>query len=94
MVVGNRLDHVSPDALTDLRRFGNRLFIGLVNSLSGTNLQDVLCGYRAMNRKFMQTVRLRSSGFEIETELTMRAVREGMVIKEVAIGYHERVWCK
>ncbi len=42
----------------------------------------------------MQTVRLRSSGFEIETELTMRPVREGMVIKEVAIGYHERVWCK
>lgn len=90
MVVGNRLEHASAEALTGLRRFGNRLFIGLVNALSGTQLQDVLCGYRAMNRKFLQSVPLKSSGFEIETELTMRAVREGMAIQEVAIGYRER----
>ena len=90
MVVGNRLANASAEALTGFRRFGNRFFIGLVNLLTRTTLHDVLCGYRAMNRRFRKAVQLQSSGFEIETELTLRAVREGMAIREVPIGYRER----
>lgn len=90
MVVGNRLAHASAEALTGVRRFGNRFFIRLVNLLTRTSLTDVLCGYRAVNRRFRQSVRLESHGFEIETELTVRAVREGMRIREVPIGYRER----
>ncbi len=88
MVVGNRLANASAEALTGFRRFGNRFFIGLVNLLTRTTLHDVLCGYRAMNRLFRKAVQLQSSGFEIE--LTLRAVREGMAIREVPIGYRER----
>ena len=80
MVVGNRLVNASAEALTGFRRFGNRFLIGLVNLLTRTTLHDVLCGYRAMNRRFRKAVQLQSSGFEIETELTLRAVREGMAI--------------
>ena len=90
MVVGNRLANASAEALTGFRRFGNRFFIGLVNLLTRTTLHDVLCGYRAMNRRFRKAVQLQSSGFEIETELTLRAVREGMAIREVPIGYRAR----
>lgn len=90
MVVGNRLAHGHTEALTSVRHFGNRFFIGLLNILTRTRLRDVLCGYRAMNRRFRQTVQPRSSGFEIETELTLRAVREGMTVSEVPISYRER----
>ena len=53
-------------------------------------MKDVLSGYRAMNRRFLETVPIDTTGFEIETEMTLRAVETGMVIREVPIRYRER----
>lgn len=90
MVVGNRLARASRDALADFRRCGNLIFLGLMNRLTRQSFQDVLSGYRAVNRKFLNTVSLRSKGFEIETELTLRAAKSGLVIRQVPIRYCER----
>lgn len=90
MVVGNRLENLSGMALTDFRRLGNLFFLGLVNLLTRRSFRDILCGFRVMNRRFLKTVPLKSRGFEIETELTLRAVAREMTIREVPIGYRER----
>jgi glycosyltransferase involved in cell wall biosynthesis len=90
MTVGNRLASAPRSALARTRHLGNLMFLGLVNILTRQSFQDILCGFRAMNRKFLDTVELTSAGFEIETELTLRAVGCGMRIREVPIGYRAR----
>src|SRR5262249_182884 len=44
-----------------------------------------LSGYRAFNRKFVQTVPLFGGGFEIEAELTVKALQAGFRIEEVPV---------
>jgi glycosyltransferase involved in cell wall biosynthesis len=90
MAVGNRLAKAPGSALARTRHLGNLMFLGLVNLLTRQSFHDILCGFRAVNRTFLEAVEPTSGGFEIETELTLRAVREGMRIREVPIGYRSR----
>ena len=90
MVVGNRLRNASGSALSDLRRFGNHLIIAIMNFVFRTSFEDVLSGYRAVNRQFLEAVPLITPGFEVETELTLQGLEKGMVIREVPVRYRER----
>lgn len=90
MVVGDRLKEASSVALNDLHRFGNRTILAIINMAFRTRFQDVLSGYRVMNRNFMTSVPLITEGFETETELTLQALEKGMVILEVPIRYRAR----
>ena len=90
MVVGDRLKEASSVALNDLHRFGNRAILAIINMAFRTDFQDVLSGYRVMNRNFMGSVPLITGGFETETELTLQALEKGMVILEMPIRYRAR----
>jgi glycosyltransferase involved in cell wall biosynthesis len=90
LVVGSRFEQESPDALTAIRHLGNRGITWTINFLHRTSFKDVLSGYRAMSRKFLESVPIDTSGFEIETEMTLEALKNGMVIREVPIRYRER----
>ena len=90
MVVGDRLKEATSVALNDLHRFGNRAILAIINMAFRTDFQDVLSGYRVMNRKFMNAVPLIAGGFETETELTLQALEKGMVIREMPIRYRAR----
>jgi len=90
MVVGDRLRNASSEALNDVHRFGNRVILAIINMAFRTRFQDVLSGYRVMNRNFMATVPLITGGFETETELTLQGLEKGMVIREVPIRYRAR----
>ncbi len=54
--------------------FGNRVLTGLVAWIFGNRMGDILSGYRAMSRRFVKSFPALSSGFEIETELTVHAL--------------------
>jgi len=56
----------------------------------GTQYQDILSGYRVFSRRFIQRVPLLTPGFETETEMTLQALEEGMVIDELPIAYRSR----
>lgn len=90
MVVGTRVDGASPEALRRLHRIGNRVIVAMVNVMFGTRYRDVLSGYRALGRRFVETMPVLTTGFEIETELTVRALEEGMIVLEVPIRYRPR----
>jgi glycosyltransferase involved in cell wall biosynthesis len=90
MVVGDRLQEASSQALSDLHRFGNRAILAIVNMAFRTSFKDVLSGYRVMNRNFMRSVPLITGGFEIETELTLQALEKGMAIEELPVRYRAR----
>jgi glycosyltransferase involved in cell wall biosynthesis len=82
MVVGSRLE-AADTQFRPLNRLGNCFFLFLVNLFLRTRLTDILSGYRAMNRNFVMSMPLLSGGFEIETELTIKAVQRRFRIIEI-----------
>jgi glycosyltransferase involved in cell wall biosynthesis len=90
MVVGNRLETYTRAAFRPLHTFGNKLIRFLINKLFRTNVKDVMSGLRVMSRAFVKNINIMSSGFEVEIEISIKALKYGYVIREVDINYRER----
>ncbi|MCJ7816573.1 MAG: glycosyltransferase family 2 protein [Candidatus Aenigmarchaeota archaeon] len=91
MVVGTRINKMSEKgSLTRLHRFGNRTISKTIGFCFGNKLNDVLSGYRVINRKLAKNIALTSSGFEIETELTIKSLIGNYMLKEMPIKYRKR----
>lgn len=91
MVVGDRL---SSTYFTENKRpfhnFGNSLVRFSINRLFGTDIQDIMTGYRAFSFNFVKTYPVLSRGFEIETEMSIHAVQRRMQVENVVIDYRDR----
>lgn len=59
-------------------RVGNALFTGSVAKLFGNRFRDILSGYRVFSRRFVKSFPALAKGFEIETELSVHAVRRSL----------------
>jgi glycosyltransferase involved in cell wall biosynthesis len=81
---------VSHTAFRPGHAFGNRVLTGLVAWIFGNRMSDILSGYRAMSRRFVKSFPALSSGFEIETELTVHALEMRIPIAEIPAPYSER----
>lgn len=90
MVVGNRLHQVSEGSLRPLHQVGNRVIVACINVMFRTAFRDILSGYRVFSRRFVESVPILTPGFETETELTLRALTEDLVITEIPISYRSR----
>ena len=90
MVVGSRLSTYSQGSFRSLHVFGNRILTGMVNRIFKTRITDMMSGYRAVTREVAKSVPILSSGFEVETELTLRVLDRGYVLREVPLPYRER----
>lgn len=71
-------------------RVGNRLLTSCVQMIFGKNLNDMLSGYRVLSRRFVKSFPAHSSGFEIETELTIHALELRMPVAEIDTPYLSR----
>jgi glycosyltransferase involved in cell wall biosynthesis len=69
--------------ITPLRRAGNRTLLAAVNLLYGAQLSDLCYGFCSFRRSWLESLDLTASGFEIETEITVRALRAGLRVVEV-----------
>jgi glycosyltransferase involved in cell wall biosynthesis len=69
---------------------GNRLFNAIGRLLFGGAITDIFSGYRVMSRRFVKSFPLTSSGFEVETELTVHAVEIGAPCAELETAYSPR----
>ena len=69
--------------ITLLRRLGNLALLGSVKALYQTTITDLCYGFCAFRRCFLDHLDLHSEGFEIETEMTLHALRAGLRIAEV-----------
>jgi glycosyltransferase involved in cell wall biosynthesis len=83
MVVGSRLHADSQSTFKLLNLLGNRAFLAALNTFFGARLTDILSGYRVFSREFVKGVTLLGGGFEVETELTIKAVEGRFRIAEV-----------
>jgi glycosyltransferase involved in cell wall biosynthesis len=77
--------------ITLLRSAGNRALTGLANLVLHSDFSDLCYGYIAMRRECLQILQLESEGFEIETELIVRASRAGLRIAEVPSNELNRI---
>lgn len=91
MVVGDRL---SSTYFTENKRpfhnSGNTLVRSCINMLYGSEIKDIMTGLRAFSFSFVKTFPVLSTGFEIETEMTIHAVDKNMRIENVVIDYRDR----
>jgi glycosyltransferase involved in cell wall biosynthesis len=69
--------------LSRTRRLGNHALMRLVSRLYGYRLTDLCYGFCAFRRCFLDHLDLRATGFEIEAEMTVRALLAGLRIAEV-----------
>jgi glycosyltransferase involved in cell wall biosynthesis len=91
LVVGNRMQNITPGAMPFLSRLGNPLLSGFLNVLHRTNVRDVHCGMRALRRDVLPALNLRTVGMEFASEMVIRAAREHLDVREVPIALHPRV---
>ena len=91
MVVGDRLSSTYfRENKRPFHNLGNALVRGTINRLFHTEIKDIMTGYRAFSYRFVKTFPVLSSGFEIETEMTIHAVDKNMFLKNTVVEYRDR----
>jgi len=90
MVIGSRLHRGAAGGFTTLHLWGNYFFVSLSRLLFGVPSTDLLSGYRALTREVARGVTLTSGGFEVETELTIKAIRHGFRVRNAEIALLRR----
>jgi len=90
MVIGSRLHSLSDSSFKWLNRIGNKIFIAILNTIFRVRITDLLSGYRVFNRQMVKSLPVLSSGFEIETELTVKGLERGYRVIEVPVNLSPR----
>ena len=92
MVVGDRHSggNYSAENKRPMHGFGNTLVTCLVNFFFKTKLVDIMSGYRALSRVFVDNYPILVEGFEIETDMTLHALDKRFRIVEIPVAYRDR----
>ena len=92
MVIGDRLSNGTyfDENKRPFHDFGNNLVKNTITRLYKTKIRDVMTGYRGFNRIFVKSFPIMSSGFQIETELTIHALDKKFKLVELPIDYRDR----
>ena len=92
MVIGNRLKgEMESKSMPWLHKYiGNPLFNALIGLIARQRMGDVLSGLRSFTREAWVTMAPVSTGFELESEMCLRAGRHHLKVKDVPISYAVR----
>ncbi|HCK43510.1 MAG TPA: glycosyl transferase [Ruminococcaceae bacterium] len=91
MVVGDRLSSTYfQENKRPFHNFGNDIVRKSINFLFKSKIKDIMTGFRAFSYQFVKTFPVLSTGFEIETEMTIHAVDKNMAVGNVVIDYRDR----
>ena len=69
---------------------GNQVFNRLFRWLFAAGFSDILSGYRALSRRFVKSFPAVSTGFEIETEMSVHASQLHLPAAEIDVTYQAR----
>lgn len=90
LVIGARTHGVEPGALTPQQRFGNALACLLIRLVWGVRYTD-LGPFRVIRRDALARLRMRDDTWGWTVEMQVRAVRLGLRVREVPVGYRRRI---
>ena len=82
-VIGNRM--ADPQGMPLVRRLTNRFMSAILSWACGQRVPDTQCGYRAAKREAFSKLKLETTRFEIESEMTLEAGRTGSKIVSVPV---------
>ena len=88
-VMGSRFrGQIEPGAMPALHRyFGTPVTTFILNFMYGSRFSDIHCGMRGLTRDALLRMDLRSQGWEYASEMVLKSVHMGLVIKEVPINF-------
>jgi len=90
MVVASRMETES-NAYRHGHKLGNYCLTGMVKYLFGFGFTDILSGYRVLSRRYVKSFPIASSGFEIETEMSVHALQLRLPVAEISTHYGVRL---
>jgi glycosyltransferase involved in cell wall biosynthesis len=93
IVAGSRFLGASPHSVTTVvRQLGNHLLNFTIILITGNRITDSQTGFRAFKRNIIEALHLESEGYEIETEITIKSLRNGYTFKELPITIKRRAF--
>jgi glycosyltransferase involved in cell wall biosynthesis len=84
LLIGDRMH--CPGGMSPLRKLTNSCLSGLLSLISKSRVSDTQCGFRAITREALASLDLRTSRFEIESEMILEAARRGWRVGSVKIA--------
>ena len=94
LVIGSRFMRSESLFAKKINRVGVQLFNFLIKILTGKAVTDSQSGYRVMKSSILRDMDLKSNGYEIESEMLIKAIKKGCRIKEVPIKFEQRTYGK
>jgi glycosyltransferase involved in cell wall biosynthesis len=71
------------DDMPMTRKFGNKVFVTLVNLFYGSHYSDLCYGYRSFAKGVSKRLDLQETGFGIETEISIKVRKKHLKVLEV-----------
>lgn len=83
VIAGSRM--VNPRGMPWLRFLTNKIMSWMISMICRQRIPDTQCGYRFIGRSVLERIHLTSSDFEIETEVLIKASKQGFKVDPVSI---------
>lgn len=91
-VLGSRFSkfEINKIKIPKINRAGNKLFNNLTRYLTGVKVSDSQSGFRAIRASLINKMKLNSRGYEVESEMLVKALRLNARVKETPISFDQR----
>jgi len=91
-VVGSRFMNSEDNKkkIPKINRVGNKMFNGLIGHLMGIHISDSQSGFRAIKASLIKRMKLKSHGYEVESEMLVKALKMGATVAETPISFVQR----
>jgi hypothetical protein len=92
-VIGDRFaTKIAKKTMPFLHRYiGNPVLSGMLRLFFKTTVKDAHCGMRAITKKSLDELELKTTGMEFASEMIIKAIKNNLKIKELAIEYGSRI---
>lgn len=91
IVIGTRFDNnIGVESTSKLHFLGNRIMNAVFLFMTGRSISDSQSGFRVIRRRTLNHLRIRSTGYEIESEITIKMLKKGFKMGEIPITCKKR----
>ncbi len=86
IAIGSRLR--LQDGMLPIRRFGNRFADRAISFFAGVSVTGTQSGFRLYDARVLRALRLAGTGYEMESEIIVKAARSGFRVLSTPVGLH------
>ena len=91
-VIGSRfsISEENKIKIPKINRTGNKIFNNLTRYLTGVKITDSQSGFRAIRVSLINRMKLKSRGYEVESEMLVKALKMEARVTETPISFEQR----